>query len=544
MRTIKLTFAVILTAVVLAGTHAVAYERYLDGCDNCHGGFLSSISPKGTVFPSNSKHEMHRASGNMNTDCDLCHTQGDNRNPFLGSSNGTANTPGLGCTGCHEKTGLRKHHTTTGVTACAACHAGDAAPPPEGTAPGYASSPDTNYRGPCNGFAAAGLNENWSVGDFEGLDNDGDNLYDQFDLDCRPQVLGLKSWPDQNANGADELAALIREPASGKVFVYLKDSLTQETLGSARFTVSETPRDFVMLEDLGTDGTPDIAVLLEGSLFAKIKDSGTGALVSSVGFDPDYLPRAFLALGNVNGTGGPEIGVLGVNATTGQVRLQVKEAATGSLVSKLYFDPAFNPVGAVALADLNGNSSAEVAVLGTDADGRVRVQVKDSRTGALVGKVYFDRNYTPLALAAVPNNSGSLVAVGVLGRSAGGALRAQVKDPLTGTLVRAVFFDKNFDPVSFVAVPDSNGSGEPELSVLGVSAGGDVRVQTRDLQDGSTVSACFLPGTAVQTPLSLAVFTSEGSRRLGTLGVSTTDDYRIHPRSVLTCGPGAGIPVP
>jgi hypothetical protein len=38
--------------------------------------------------------------------------------------------------------------------------------------------------------ATALLNENWSVGDFEGLDNDGDNLYDTNDPDCASVTAG------------------------------------------------------------------------------------------------------------------------------------------------------------------------------------------------------------------------------------------------------------------------------------------------------------------------------------------------------------------
>jgi PKD repeat protein len=37
---------------------------------------------------------------------------------------------------------------------------------------------------PCNPDAISGRNENWTIGDFVGLDNDGDDLYDGADPDC------------------------------------------------------------------------------------------------------------------------------------------------------------------------------------------------------------------------------------------------------------------------------------------------------------------------------------------------------------------------
>ena len=172
----------------------VAYERYNDGCDSgdCHGSFTGGVSPKGTVFPSNSKHEMHRGSANMEADCDLCHIGGGFSNPYIGDSNGTANNPGLGCVGCHGRdygggvgnsgVGLRAHHTINGVASCAGCHSDDPAPLPENILPTYYGTPDTKADDPCN--MPPDFLENWSIGDDFGLDNDGDNLYDAADGDC------------------------------------------------------------------------------------------------------------------------------------------------------------------------------------------------------------------------------------------------------------------------------------------------------------------------------------------------------------------------
>ena len=71
---IKSTFAVAVGILILglaAASPALAYQRYNDGCNTCHGVFTGSTSPKGSTFPSNDKHAMHRASQNMNTACNL-----------------------------------------------------------------------------------------------------------------------------------------------------------------------------------------------------------------------------------------------------------------------------------------------------------------------------------------------------------------------------------------------------------------------------------------------------------------------------------------
>ncbi len=177
---------------LMTGILAVAFPQYNSGCQSCHQAFTGPTSPKGTVFPLDSKHEMHRGANYMNTDCDLCHTTGDEQDPFLGSSNGTDNNPGVGCTGCHGRdyggtignsgVGLRAHHAAVGYDFCYECHTNDPTPLPESVLPTYYGTADTNADDPCN--TLAGFLENWSIGDTEGLDNDGDMLYDADDPDC------------------------------------------------------------------------------------------------------------------------------------------------------------------------------------------------------------------------------------------------------------------------------------------------------------------------------------------------------------------------
>ena len=185
----------LLLAVMVCHT-TFSYERYNGGddppgCAECHGSFTDGTSTKDSVFPGDDKHRMHRSGSYMNTDCDLCHSDGDNDDPFIGSSNGTSNNEGLGCNGCHNAFGLRAHHAVNGVEdnngfTCADCHPGDGTPPGEDEVPPYYGTADTDADNPTNDVLAANVNENWTEGDFLGLDNDGDNLYDLADFDCGP----------------------------------------------------------------------------------------------------------------------------------------------------------------------------------------------------------------------------------------------------------------------------------------------------------------------------------------------------------------------
>ena len=174
---------IVLMSMATFAPNIGAYEVYSE-CQSCHGSFTGNTSQKGTVFPSDNKHFMHRSSRYMGISCDLCHSSGDNNNPFIGFSDGTNNNPGLGCTGCHEGPGLRAHHEVNRIS-CSNCHQ-EESPNPENISPTYYGTPDTNVDNPCNSAAQSNLNENWTIGDFIGLDNDGDNDFDGNDSDCGP----------------------------------------------------------------------------------------------------------------------------------------------------------------------------------------------------------------------------------------------------------------------------------------------------------------------------------------------------------------------
>ena len=177
-------FALGLLLLAIWGTPAHAYTNYT-GCSTCHGDFDGPTSPKGSIFPSNSKHDMHRSNSSMATACDLCHGGSSPKPVIIGKSNGTVKNKGVGCTGCHVASGLRAHHFAKGVTECYTCHAAESAPA-ENVKPPYYGTVDTKVKNPGNTSLMSQTNENWSVGDFLGLDNDGNNLYDLADFAIGP----------------------------------------------------------------------------------------------------------------------------------------------------------------------------------------------------------------------------------------------------------------------------------------------------------------------------------------------------------------------
>jgi hypothetical protein len=256
--------------ILFAAPNSHANERYGGGCDSCHGDFTGGVSPKGSTFPGDDKHQMHRSNSEMDSDCSLCHTSvGDN--PFIGSSAGTANNPGLGCVGCHGRAadagndsisagygaGLRQHHDNAGVGSCRLCHS-DANPnnyTPVGEdweAPYYGVAADSNVANACNLVASARTNENWTVGDFTGLDNDGDLIYDAADPDCAPPT---PTPGDINFDGAADI--VWRNTVTGQNWAYLMAGSTIDQSFEIN-TVSNQAWQIVGIGDFDGDNDADL----------------------------------------------------------------------------------------------------------------------------------------------------------------------------------------------------------------------------------------------------------------------------------------------
>jgi hypothetical protein len=192
---------------------AGAYPQYsankdATNCRLCHGDFRAATYTSladGGSWP-DGLHITHR-DVMLNGDCATCHSSGPRFPVTLGSSAGGTGLDPISCSGCHGRAedgtgngsegygaGLRQHHWNNGVQTCgttAGCHTdADPAsftPAGEDFLPLYYSDSDSAHplipADPCN-IDADGFPEDYA-GSTIGLDNDGDNLYDEADtFDC------------------------------------------------------------------------------------------------------------------------------------------------------------------------------------------------------------------------------------------------------------------------------------------------------------------------------------------------------------------------
>ena len=201
-------------ALLLAGSTA-AYPQYsvngdATNCRGCHGDFRSSPYTSLTDGESwgDDLHDVHR-NVMLDKDCDTCHSSGPGKFPVLiGNSAGGVGLDPIGCSGCHGRAedgidpgnssvgfgaGLRQHHWRADVTDCRTCHL-DAdpelfTPVEEDFLPPYYADSDPDHplipSDPCN-LLADSHPEDYAASTL-GLDNDGDDLYDEADVIACPE---------------------------------------------------------------------------------------------------------------------------------------------------------------------------------------------------------------------------------------------------------------------------------------------------------------------------------------------------------------------
>jgi hypothetical protein len=118
----------------------------------------------------------------------------------------------------------------------------------------------------------------------------------------------------------------------------------------------------------------------------------------------------------------------------------------------------------------------------------VEVRTLDAGTGVQLGIATYSRAFTPLQLASLPDLNGNGVAeLAVLSRNTAGLLKTELRDAITGTQVRNVWFD-TLTPKDLAVLPDLNGNGRPEIAVLGIPSAGGAQVLIKDAGTQAQIS--------------------------------------------------------
>jgi hypothetical protein len=199
-----------------------------------------------------------------------------------------------------------------------------------------------------------------------------------------------------NGNGRSEITVLATNNA-GKHAAETRDALSGKQISRQFFLgPTNTVIGVADVADLNNSGRPELVVL--GNKDAnnntantiQAKDVKTGDLIGKVGtYGPDWIGFGIRSIGDVNGNSAEEVVVAVLNTVDNSTSVSVRDVASNSITRKTGFlGPAYTPQDVEVLGDVSGNSIQEVVVGGVRSDNlAVRIQLRDASSGSLIRNI-------------------------------------------------------------------------------------------------------------------------------------------------------------
>jgi len=183
-----------------------------------------------------------------------------------------------------------------------------------------------------------------------------------------------------------------------------------------------------------------------------------------------------------------ELAVLTV-AATGLTRVHIVDPANGATLGTINFGTSILALGLAPLDDIDGNGVADVALLRIANPSRaLSAVIRDGATGSLIRTVSFTAGFEAIALATVIDvtGDGTRELALLAQRESDGVTRVELRNPKTGTLVRAISLGVGLQPLAIATLADSDGVHGAELAILTTrNDTGATKVHLRNGEDGS-----------------------------------------------------------
>jgi hypothetical protein len=317
-----------------------------------------------------------------------------------------------------------------------------------------------------------------------------------FDTMFKPLSLAVVDNKDTYS-----IASLGVNTDTGEITVRSIDVLSGMLIKNISFEKQYNPISLAVISDMNGNDAPEFAVLGVNSTTSEavmqIKDAKSGASLKNVSFGKDFAAKSFAVVPNVDLKGNPGVAVLGIKRGKNKVVAQVINAKTGTLVSSVVFSNASTPKGFAVIPGIDGKGAPGLAVLGINTTtGDVTVQVKNAKTGVQVNNIPVDKAYLPRELLVVSdinkNHDSAFAILGVNTNTAGVSI--QVINAKTGVPIKNIAFSKKYAPRAIAVLPDMNNNHSQELALLGVKANtGEVMLQIKDAVKGGSIKDISIP---------------------------------------------------
>jgi hypothetical protein len=252
--------------------------------------------------------------------------------------------------------------------------------------------------------------------------------------------------PDAAGPGASAFAVLAKNSLDNRVSVQLRrisDGSLINTLLVFRDIWDEI--DLGSIDDISGNNRPEIMVVGQsdaGRIVTVIMDAATGQVINRVSyFGAASTPKAITSIASIGGSAAPELPLLAAKGN-GRNTVQVRDATTDAVISSVYFFNTFwRSMDIGGLGDVNGNSAADMVVFARHkTKGTIQGDVRDAATGALITNVKFlGPLWKPHAFAVFPDITGNgIQELGVVAENDNGDIKVQLRDASTGVTVKTM----------------------------------------------------------------------------------------------------------
>ncbi len=300
------------------------------------------------------------------------------------------------------------------------------------------------------------------------------------------EVIDLEIMPD-----GDEAAVLLHNPNNRKVRIVLVDLRTGRKTATIKGGTRHEVLGLAVVPGV-TGGVSGLAVLERnkagGKMRVTVRRADDGRTIKTIGIGFEAVDLA--ALENVGRTDAPDLAVLGTKA--GSVVAVVADSRTGKRVSTIKFTGTLQPTDLVIQLDGSGRPGDQLIAVGVTADGAIRIATADVRTKRVVRTADLPIG-GPIDAIALPNVGGPATPdLAVLGFAEDGTATAIVVDPGSGRIISGPEFPVGQEPRDLAVIIGPGGTGVA-LASLGISPAGEGSITLRDAGSGRNLGSLSIP---------------------------------------------------
>lgn len=310
---------------------------------------------------------------------------------------------------------------------------------------------------------------------------------------------------DINGDGVPELTLVERYP----VRVRVKDLNGNwiNGFGSGGAPIADTE----LMQDTNANGAPELVILhadqdpyrADVVAEADVRDLLTGQQLARIIFSGDlqFLRELEIEIvSDQNENGIPEVAAFGPDT----LRVETRDGLSGQLLGDVQFSQYVDSGEDLTIyPDFFGEGSETLGVLLDQFERSDLIEIRDVLTGALVRQIWFGKNWKVWGqrlIGDINGNDSSEVAVLRTRLDDRGGSRqyyadvhVQIRDTQTGRRINTVGFAKNYVPTGFTAIGDLNGNNADELVVFSEAYGFNARqIVIKDSKTGELLRRIFL----------------------------------------------------